>query len=248
MKSVEQLRRDKEYRVNRERGLLILVPVTVSQNHLRHLHHTYGMSCHRLGELAGLPAGLIAAIIRDVSAPMRHVRPETEAKILAVQPENPSGIGGTRTLAIGTTRRLQGLAALGYPLAWQAEQLGIDKRSLQRYVAGERKTAFFSTVLAVRGLYEKYENDHDPLAHGVTSRAMTACLHAARVNGYVKPIFWDWETLDDPEGFPDWTGKCGTPSGFQEHRRRAVMPVCAPCLKARAVHRAELRGRDQETS
>lgn len=235
----EQRRREKQNRINRERGISALVPLGPSQRHLRMLYFRYGMSCARLGQLAGLSTGQISEMIRGDRGPTRgkiypmiNVKRETERRVLAVQPEAPRGVGGARLDATGTVRRAQGLAALGYPLTWQAERTGIHLRNMQGLVRGERGKVLYSTAVTVRELYEKFENELDPTKHGITSHAMNICLHAARVNEYVKPIFWDWDTIDDPEGFPDYTGQCGTHFGAQAHRRKGILPICQPCRDA----------------
>ena len=50
---------------------------------------------------------------------------------------------------------------------------------------------------------------------------------------------WDDDTIDDPAAFPDWTGKCGTPDGYDAHYKMKILPSCQPCRDARAAYRKE---------
>ncbi len=246
LQTPEQRRRDKQNRVNRARGISVMVPLGPAQRHLRYLHLVHGMSCARIGKLAHVSTGQISEMIRGdrgpsrgARYPMTHIKRDTERKVLAVQPETPRGAGGTRIAAVGTVRRAKALAAIGYPLTWQAQQTGVHLRNVQGLVWGQRDKVLYSTALAFRELYEKYEMELDPTRHGVSEHAMKISLFSSRKHGYVAPIFWDWDTIDDPEGFPDLTGACGTPNGAQAHRRKGILPICQPCKDSYNAYNAE---------
>lgn len=253
--SAKDRAREKYTAYLRRTGRPVRVPLDQAQSHLRRLHYHYGMSCERLSELCSLSAGSISEIIRGERrnaekaklyqmAELYRVNAES---VLAIQPEPPKNRGGTLVDATGTTRRVQGLAAIGFPIQWVGEQCGFSSRTFYRIGWGQRKLVYFSTAHKIRCLYEKLELE-DPVAHGISSsRAKMSRTYAER-NGYILPIYWDWDTIDDPQSFPDYTGQCGTANGVYAHRRLEILPICQPCRDAynavnnerRKAKRAEL--------
>ncbi|AWY07285.1 helix-turn-helix DNA binding domain protein [Streptomyces phage Araceli] len=249
MKTPEQLARAKYTAYLRETGRATKVPVGPVRDYLRKLHFAYGMSCAQLSEKCALSQGSISEIIqgerrgdRGQIYTIREIFRENAESVMMIEPEIPTERGGARVNAIGTTRRIQGLAAEGFPVRWVGEQVGFIGQTFYLTAQGKRKIVYFSTAYKIKCLYEKLENDLHPEFHGIDpGKAKLARTYAAR-NGYVRPIFWDWDTIDDPDGFPDFTGACGTPQGSQAHRRKGILPVCQPCKDAVAAQRREQRG------
>lgn len=238
-KTAEQNRRGKYANYLRKTGRGTRVPVAPVRAHLRRLHFAYGMTAGMLAERCTLTEGPISEIIAGRRAgekgeryALAEIRRENAESVLKIEPEIPTERGGTRVNAIGTTRRVQGLAVIGYPVKWQGERIGFYGPTFNLTAQGRREVVYFSTAYKVRSLYEKLEMDFHPERHGIGEQSIRQARHAAERNGYVAPILWDWDTIDDPEGFPDYTGYCGTPTGAQYHRRHDMLPVCQPCLAA----------------
>lgn len=215
------------------------VPMAPARAWLRVLHFQYGMSTVRLAELCTLSAPSISEIIKghrgstkNRGYEMREMYRENFESVMAIEPEIPSDRGGARVNAIGSERRVQGLAAIGFPVRWTGIQIGHTGPTFNLLPLGRRQFVYYSTAYKIRCLYEKLEMDTDPTAHGIPqASSRLAATYAAR-KGFVPPIFWDYDAIDDPDGFPDYTGQCGTHFGAQAHRRKDIMPVCGPCRDA----------------
>ncbi|MFD9950552.1 hypothetical protein ACFWYW_57510 [Nonomuraea sp. NPDC059023] len=95
--------------------------------------------------------------------------------------------------AMGTRRRIQALAALGYSLTEQARRLGRTVNNFHA-VLGKPKV-FAGTARAVRDLYELLSMTPAPPSHGAKlARSM------ADRNGWLPPLAWD--DIDDPNEKP----------------------------------------------
>lgn len=249
-KTPEQRKRFKLTAYMRAHGNPTRVPIEPARAHLRMLHFTYGMSTVRLAELCTLSAGSISEIIRghrgsakNQQYVMREMYRENFESVMAIRPEVPADKGGARVNAIGSARRVQGLAAIGFPVKWTGEQLGFVGPTFNLLALGKRQQVYYSTAYKIRVLYEKLEMETNPVLHGVKQQsARLAATYAAR-KGFVKPIFWDFDQIDDPDGFPDFTGACGTHLGAQAHRRKGILPVCQPCRDAYNEYNGELKAR-----
>lgn len=99
--------------------------------------------------------------------------------------------GPQRVDITGTRRRLQALAAIGWPLGEIADRLGTDPQTLRRLVTQKRCAT--STRDKVRALY-------DELSMTVNGNRRTMTWAAKR--GYSPPLAWNDEDLDDPNARP----------------------------------------------
>jgi hypothetical protein len=93
--------------------------------------------------------------------------------------------------ATGTRRRLQALAAIGWPTTHLATRLGTSQRSVQRWY--HQRTVQRSIAERVAALYEALSMIPGP------NLAARTRAHAA---GWVPPLAWDDEVLDLPSGQP----------------------------------------------
>ncbi len=96
--------------------------------------------------------------------------------------------------AAGTVRRLQALVVVGYTQAFLCERLGIKPRNSTRLFHGQQT---FVTVRCARAVAAVFDELH--LTPGPSRRARA---HAAR-HGWVPPLAWDEDTIDDPAALPD---------------------------------------------
>jgi hypothetical protein len=143
--------------------------------------------------------------------------------------------------ATGTRRRLQALAAIGWSYAAVGRELGMSKRSvafLHTYQSVSDATA--ERVAAV------YDRLWDKPRHGQAAQ-QTRNLAADR--GWVPPMAWDDEDLDDPAachsmpaGGPWDLNPCGTPAAARRHYRRGE-PLCEACKGASKRDSVERRAR-----
>lgn len=121
------------------------------------------------------------------------IRRDIADRILAIAP-NPPPVRSVD--ATGTRRRLQALAALGWPLDAIAERCGVNRRTLSRALADTTVTVTLAARVAAA--YDQLSMTRGPSA-GTRGRA-------AR-RGWAPPLAWDDETIDDPATQP-----CGLPS------------------------------------
>lgn len=111
----------------------------------------------------------------------------TAAAILALQP----GQAPSRVPALGTTRRIQALAAIGWPLAQTTSNTGIPRWMVAELAAGRSRKVPVAMAQAVDAVYR--ERCMQP---GPSVRARKV---AAR-NGWAPPLAWD--DIDDPSETP----------------------------------------------
>lgn len=202
----------------------------------------YGYGWKRIADMAGVSRITVNKLLYGARhrgmQPSKSVRPETAAKLLAVQP-NGERLGGAVTVdATGTRRRLQALVAAGWPQSRLAARLGMHASNFGTMLRSQQVLA--STERAVRKLYDALWKQ-DPREHGVDAKAYSRARNHAAARQWAPVGAWDDDRLDDPEAFPDWTGHCGTPNGYNAHRRANLMPVCQPCRDARIAARRERR-------
>lgn len=101
--------------------------------------------------------------------------------------------------AVGTRRRLQALAALGYSSADVVRSCGVSKRAVDGAKGGHRDQVRADIDASVRRAYAALA----PL--GISrSRFAEQTRSVARRNGWVPPLAWESDAaMDDPEASPD---------------------------------------------
>ena len=93
--------------------------------------------------------------------------------------------------ATGTTRRLQALAVMGHNLRVVAEMTGIPESSLSVIRSGRCARVEVRNASAVAGAYEQLS-----MTRGKSSPSF------ALSRGWVGPLSWDDDTIDDPASRP----------------------------------------------
>lgn len=153
-----------------------------------------GMGPKRIAEVSGVPHGSLAKLIygdkRRGMEPSKRIRPETAAKILAVEPDlYPGGIVD----GIGVRRRLRALVALGYSQSHLARRLGVEPTNFYRLIHGKPGRGVSEANRKATGaLYDELAMKLPPERGAVRARA------AAARHGWVPPLALDDDRLDDP--------------------------------------------------
>lgn len=234
-------------RLRRYYGVSLYVDPAPSRDHLRMLRAApYYMTMRRIAELAGVYESNLSQIVRGTRGeargyePVKSVHYDTETAILSVRPENdPPERGGGRVPPLGARRRLQALAAAGFPLHALSKGMdwGEDPQPVHRFITGKSGSKFVmhSTYRKACELYDKLEMV-DPLETGYSKISVSRARSSARKNGYAPPHCWDPDTIDDPDAIPEWTGACGTPEGLRIHYRDGI-PTCKACRDNREANR-----------
>lgn len=122
-----------------------------------------------------------------VTASRPHVHQRTAEAILALAPAHAPN----RVPALGTMRRLQALAAMGWPLAHIGHIAGMHSTKVNDLVAGRRKRIPRAQANAVDQMFRALHNTPGP-----SPKTRTA---AAR-NGWVPAAAWT--DIDNPDAQP----------------------------------------------
>lgn len=156
--------------------------------------------------------------------------------------------------AFGVRRRLRALVAGGFTTVTLGEMIERDNRQVNLMTLGKESRDWVTPKVGipVYTAYEKYRTV-DPRDLGQSGFATNYAARVGVKRGWAPEHCWDQDTIDDPEAFPEWTGRCGTVRGWRIHldegihiyevskRNRTVR--CEPCLTARLAHIEENGGR-----
>lgn len=161
-----------------------------------------GISRQRVIKLTGLHHTTVYRM-----APGTRAHAESVAKVLAVEPPPMDLTVSDRSQAvpaIGTVRRLQGMAALGHSLYSISRETGLDYAHVCRIARGARGMVLATTAHAVADLYERWSGvpgDNDEVRE------------EARQQGWAPPLAWaepddvdDPNQIDNPEARPQGIG------------------------------------------
>jgi len=98
--------------------------------------------------------------------------------------------------AIGTTRRLQALAALGWAPSELARRTGVNRSTIEHLIKGRVQRTALATVKvkAVAAIYEQLSMSQGP---------SQMWRDTAAKRGWTPPLAWDDDTIDDPDAKPD---------------------------------------------
>lgn len=160
-----------------------------------------GMARNQIARQTGISRGQLDHLLNGRAdrggAPATRILRANQDKLLALAVPEPSQVwrhraDGAPVDGTGTSRRLQGLVALGWPQAHLAQRLGIQPGNLTSAVHG-RADVSARFARAVAELFEELQ-----LTPGPSSRARS---RAQRL-GWHPPLAWDEETIDDPAAAP----------------------------------------------
>ncbi|MFY1588962.1 hypothetical protein ACN267_31230 [Micromonospora sp. WMMD734] len=167
------------------------------RQHVRNLG-TAGIGWMRVAELAGISHGAVSRLLYGSTnrPPCKRVRRETADALLAVT-ANPDNLAPGQTVdATGTRRRTQALAAIGWSVSEQARRIGRTCRNHCHVLT--IPAVQLRTAEAVKALYDELSTT--PAPPGVSA---TRTKRWAQRHGWVPPLAWDDDTIDDPAASPD---------------------------------------------
>lgn len=182
------------------------VDATPVREHLLMLRE-YGIGIKQTAQLAGVSNATLGKIIYGDPAnnvkPRKRVATHVADRVLAIQPRLENLRPGVRVDNTGTWRRLEALVAIGWSQQRLANMLGIQPGNFLPIIRGDRDVTA-RTALAVRDLYNQCWDQPQP-APGAGKRAKASASRAKRMaarRGWVPPLAWDDEAIDDPEAAP----------------------------------------------
>lgn len=162
-------------------------PLTVRASETRavlaHLEAA-GWTRRRIAAESGLRREQLSRVVGGTYRPVESVRWATHHALLRLLDQPTPVAPGSLVDATGTWRRLHALVANGWPKTVLAGRLGLG-RALQ--LRTDRVTV--RNADKVRALYEELWAVEGPSA---AARAM------AERNGWLRPLWWDDELIDDP--------------------------------------------------
>lgn len=195
----------------------------------------YGISLEAVAELTGVSSSVLIGVLYPASGGWRShgVTPSTQAKVLAVSSLDLSRLSpGRRVSAVGTARRLQALAWLG----WSGEQVAVELDVSRSAVAAWRRrtTVTARTARDVKELYDRWS-----MMFGPSAKARAG----ARRHGFTPPLGWD-EDLDDQLAGPARLRPDATLVDDVAIMRRAegAQVTLTPAEDAVLLHRLAARG------
>jgi hypothetical protein len=170
----------------RYNGSATIVPVDRALAHVNRLRAA-GVSDRAIAR----DARLGEHTLRDLPRRTHGILSTTEARILAVRPAPHHQY---LVPAIGSTRRLRALGALGWTLSGIAAHTSLSKKTLSLLMAGAQQ-------YVTREAAEQIERTYDQLCmrRGPSQRSRIM----ARDKGWAPPLAWDEGTMDDPHATPD---------------------------------------------
>lgn len=176
-----------------------LIDAEPTRQHVQHLR-AVGLGLKRISAFSGISDGAITRLIygdhRRGYGPTKRVHQTTAAALQAVRADLDTLAGGARIDATGTRRRVQALVCLGWSLKAQAQRAGLDYQYYARIPGIDRVTV--RNARAVRAVYDDLSMSTAPDGIYV---ARTRRMAARK--GYVSPLAWDDDTIDDPAAAPD---------------------------------------------
>lgn len=131
--------------------------------------------------------------------PQRKVMPEVRDRIFAV-PLDAEPAPGTRVDPTGTRRRLEALVALGWSQAQLAERLGMARANFGKTLRAEH--VLKSTADRVRALFDELWDATPPASTHRQKIAVARSRRIAAERGWLPPLAWDDDTIDDPDAQP----------------------------------------------
>lgn len=171
--------------------------------HIRGLQAA-GLGWKRVADRAGLAESVVWKLIygdpKRGQASSKRVRRRTARAILAVTCDLDALGATVHVPAVGTVRRLQALVAIGWSKSKLAAMLDKLPTNLGKTMHSEQVAA--GTARAVRDLYDRLWDRPPPAFTWSERQSAARARNLARRNGWVPPLAWDDEALDDPEAVP----------------------------------------------
>ncbi|AXK88872.1 Homeodomain-like domain-containing protein [Nocardia farcinica] len=190
--------------------------------HLRQLNG-WGLSLRSIAADAGMHEESVRQILAGESTTMR-----TRFAVALLEVSHTPNPRQGRVLAIGATRRLCALQALGWPLAQLAIQTGVPAKSLWSIAYRNTLSISYTVWAAVRDVYEQLSATPGP---DVRRR------NRAVESGTPAPLDWEGYDIDDPRVTVAASGPPAPPTRAQVAAERRFR--CAE-LDARGLSTQEI--------
>lgn len=161
-----------------------------------------GMGPKTIAAEAGVAYTVVIRLLYAVggSPRSRRVRRGNAEALFACQPRPAAG---ARVDGTGTRRRLEALMVLGWSKWALAREIGCRPDRVLQLMRGPRVTA--SSAEAVRALFERLSMTPPQVTDRWAATSVTRTINYAKARGFVPPLAWDEESIDDPAAGPSLT-------------------------------------------
>jgi len=166
--------------------MLPAAPVVKHANRLR----AAGLGIRTIATRAGTTPATVSRLLGRGNKRGTVTRAVSEG-ILGISVAEPAP--GAHVPSAGTTRRLQALVTIGWTQLELARRLGWRASNLPPLVQGHQQFVNYSTARAVRAVYDELS-----MTFGPAQRSRTI----AKQHGWLPPLAWDEDTIDDPNFQP----------------------------------------------
>lgn len=179
------------------------VDATPAREHVHNLMNA-GIGLKRISHLAGISNATLGKLIYGVPtkniAPRTRILQETATKVLAINPTPTALADGATVGSVGTRRRVQALACLGYSVSHVGKELGWLPGNFHTLLKRDQVTV--RTAKAVRELFEQlWDQPYQPKDwHG--KAAASRARNFAATHGWAPPMAWDDDEIDNPKARP----------------------------------------------
>lgn len=184
--------------------------------HIRKLRAA-GLGWKRVADRAGIPESTVWKLLygdpKRGQTPSKRVRRRTARAILAVTCDLDALGATVHVPATGTVRRLRALVAIGWSQSKLAVMLGRLPANLGKTMSATEVAA--GTARSVRDLYDRLWDRPPPETTHSERQSASRARNLARRNGWVPPMAYDDDALDDPEATP----QLGEPENRRGGRR-----------------------------
>lgn len=197
--------------------------------------HTVGMSYASIAKAADMHEATVTGFIYALSArdPRKEkATPNIAARILAVTAD-PMLSGWVN--ATGTRRRIQALAANGWPMGALAASIKVNTSTVNRLT--RQQHVYATTARAVASTYNKYATT-SPQDHGVPQWKSDRARQEAATKKWPDPVWWDdMGHIDDPDFDPATAEKKLGRDELAAIRRAEVEHLAAFGLDAEEINK-----------
>lgn len=191
---------NRKYEAQRSRQRLYGIEVdrvdaTPVLEHINTLRQS-GLGLRRISALSGVSRSTLAELYtaRPGRDTKQQVSSATARKIMALETGQDSLAAAAPVDATGSHRRIQALVALGYSYTRLGAELGMSGGNVATLL--QRPSVLARTARKVSDLYESHWDRPIAGPEGIRSRNL------AQSKGWLPPMAWDDETIDDPEFDP----------------------------------------------
>jgi hypothetical protein len=232
------LARSKRWRVNRQRGLPARMGPGAAREAIEHCQKLTagGMSAHQISQISGAGWATTINLVKgyrgrdDNPQPIKDITRKIYTAVMAVQPiPTSTERSGCLVDATPTRRRIQALIADGYNRYFLADTIPMAWAQIRRISNGHTSLVMASTEERVKRAYGKLAGARpEDMGANYPLRAR----NEGRKKRWPPSHCWDWDTIDNPDAIPEWTGRCGTMAGYRLHVTHGI-PVCPACRAAK---------------